>query len=328
MPCRTGNRATPRQKTSNQHRLIAPLVGALWMLLKIGFRIKKKNKTTKFAHTAMPEARNPPLNRHGVHLPKQQAPPSPARQSYRTKIPRAGAITPPSQVIRSRPGDVSLPRRGRGDGETEPRNTQIAKMRLGVSLQLFRRSRRKRKTAGKTPALPLALFREESGPAPQRPTAGGRGELLPKPTTHRRLSQGEAEAGIARAGERQAPGPPGATGALPGQRPAATHCCSASPLPLPLQPPATPRPHPSAGRAPGLRSQPSPSPSPGGGGRQRFFPRSPPRERERCAPPAEPPMRALGRFQPNSAHCAPVRPSPLPPSRGVRAGAGEEEEET
>lgn len=117
MPCRTGNRATPRQKASNQHRLIAPLVGALWMFLKIGFRIKKKiNKTTKFAHTAMPEARNPPLNRHGVHLPKQQAPPSPARQSYRTKVPRAGAITPPSQVIRSRPGDVSLPRR---EGETE-----------------------------------------------------------------------------------------------------------------------------------------------------------------------------------------------------------------
>lgn len=198
-------------------------------------------------------------------------------------------------------------------------------MRLEVSLQLFRRSRRKRKTAGKIPALPLALFREESGPAPQRPTAGGRGELLPKPTTHRRVSQGEAEAGIARAGGRQAPGPPGATGALPGHGRQPPNCCSASPLPLPLQPPATPRPHPSAGRAPVLRSQPSPSPSLGGGGwGAAVLPPQPPGGEGTLRSPRRASHAGVGPFptEQRALRPGPSVPPPPPKPGGARGGRG------
>lgn len=70
----------------------------------------------------MPEAHNPTINRHEVHLPEQQAQPLPAHPSYRTKVPRAGAITPPCQVIKSCPGDVSLPRR-EGEMERQSRET-------------------------------------------------------------------------------------------------------------------------------------------------------------------------------------------------------------
>lgn len=86
-----------------------------------------------------------PSNRHS-HYPLATGQRYPAR---------AGAITPPSQVIKSCPGDVSLLLREEEMGETESRNTQIAKKRLEVSMQLFLRSPRKRKT-GKIPALALS----------------------------------------------------------------------------------------------------------------------------------------------------------------------------
>lgn len=112
------------------------------------------------------------------------------------------------------------------------------------------------------------------------------------------------EADITRAEERAARRSLGATGALPGRRPTATHCCTASPLPLPLQPPATPCPHPSVGRAPGLRSQPSPSPRQR---RQRLFPLQLPGG-EGCATSAEPPHMGVGPFPTEQRALRPCHP--------------------
>lgn len=79
-----------------------------------------------------------------------------------------------------------------------------------------------------------------------------------------------------------------------------------------------------------LRSQPSPSPSLGGGGwGAAVLPPQPPGGEGTLRSPRRASHAGVGPF-PTEQRALRPGPSvpPLPPSRGVRAGAGEEEEET
>ncbi|KAM6075245.1 uncharacterized protein VSU04_005362 isoform 2-T2 [Chlamydotis macqueenii] len=96
----------------------------------------------------MPEACNPTLNRHGVHLPEQQAQPCPLAPATGQRYRGPEQSPHPAESPNPVPVMSALP-----DGGTEPTNTQTAKTRLETVSPL----------AVRRPALP-----GEPGAAPGR----------------------------------------------------------------------------------------------------------------------------------------------------------------
>lgn len=111
-------------------------------------KTQQKNPTQEnpktFAYPAMPEDTTRPYTAEGFTFPSNRHSHYPLTTATGQRYPaRSHHPTQPSHQILSwwcQPSPT-----GRGDGETESRNTQIAKKRIDVSLQLFRCSRRKRK---------------------------------------------------------------------------------------------------------------------------------------------------------------------------------------
>ncbi|XP_064919759.1 basic proline-rich protein-like [Columba livia] len=174
-------------------------------------------------------------------------------------------------------------------------------MRLEVSVRLFRRSRRKRKTAGKIPALPLGLFCEESGLALRHP--GDDAGCSQSPPMRSRRGGGSWH----RPGGAQEGSEPAGSNRHP-SRPAATRCCTAAPSPLPPQPHHVLILRP-GGRPGSAASLPHPFPPLGGPG-SGSSPAGPGEEKGCARRLPKPPMRALGRCQPINTRCAPVPPQP------------------
>lgn len=248
------------------------------------------------------DTHNPTLHCQGVHLFEQQA--QPLSPCYRTKVPSQGWSHHPTQASNQILSWWCQPSpTGRGDGETESRNTQIAKKRLEVSLQVFLRSHRKRKTVGKTPAL--ALDCEQRWLAAQH-----------------RLMMRCVPAGIARPARRDARSPPAQQAPFPASSHPLLQCVPVSPPSLYSRRPhhvliIQPRGRP--GSPASLPSLPIAFPTAGGWGRS-SCPQPPGRGEAAPLPPRAPHAGA----GPLPTEQLAQRPGPR--GRGVRGGREEEEE--
>lgn len=175
-------------------------------------------------------------------------------------------------------------------------------------MRLFRRSRRKRKTAGKIPALPLGLFCEESGLALRHP--GDDAGCSQSPPMRSRRGGGSWH----RPGGAQEGSEPGGSNRRP-SRPAATRCCTAAPSPLPPQPHHVLILRP-GGRPGSAASLPHPFP-PLAARVAALPPQAPGRRKAALAASPSPPC---GRWA--VANRSPRAAPRSPPSRGVRGGRG------
>lgn len=244
----------------------------------------------------MPEAHNLTLRRRRVHFTTQQAQLLPTCPSYGTKVPRLEPSPHPAKSSNPVVVMSALPdRKGRWrDSAEEHPDCQKTIRCLPATVSPLWQGSKKQTGKSQLSLLPGCASARRPGDDASRSQ---------RPPSMRFGKHGR---GWNRPGREAAGSQPSGRNGHP-SRSAATHCCSAAPLPLPLQPTATQRPHPSARTRLGSAAIP-PHPLPSVAG-VAALPPQPLSKRGGCAPHAKTLVRALGRFQPNNTHCAPISPS-------------------